>query len=66
MELLGFTPIQIKCGKGQLVLVKILYYGQFRNNQTLKNLLWVGLFFFTEYETTQTKTNSELAKSNLM
>lgn len=45
MELLGFTPIQIKCGKGQLVLVKILYYGQFRNNQTLKNLLWVGLFF---------------------
>lgn len=33
MEQLGFTLSHIKCGQGQLV--KILYYGQFRNNQTL-------------------------------
>lgn len=31
MELLGLTLIQIDCGQGQSVLVKILYYGQFRN-----------------------------------
>lgn len=33
MELLGFTLIQTKCGQGQLA--KILYYEQFRNNQTV-------------------------------
>ena len=59
MELLGFTLIQIECGQGQSVLVKILGYEQFRNNQTLTKPImgwfWVWGVSFLEYKTTKTK-----------